>query len=179
MRRLFLLLTFFAVVFTAQSDNLEEIRETLKWVESHYNPDALGDYNEDGVPTSYGILQIREIAVDDVNRIYGTNYEHKDAFNIKYADEIFELYITYWINKLEQRECRKATPEDIVRIWNGGPSGYKKQSTNWYYEKYLRVKKNSYLCNNETNSKQPKMSHRRKAWYRGKKIYAYRRCLYV
>ena len=46
-------------------------------------------------------------------------------------------------------------------------------------EKYLRVQKNSYLCYNEINEEQPKMSHRRKARNRNQKVYAYRRCLYV
>lgn len=178
MKQLFLLLTLFAVSFAAKSENIKEVRETLKWVESQYNPDALGDY-VNGEPTAYGILQIRKIAVDDVNRVYGTTYKHEDAFNVKCANEIFELYISYWTDKLEQREGRKATSEDIIRIWNGGPRGYQKQSTNWHVEKYLKVRKNAYLCYNETNAEQSEVLSRRKAWSRGQKVYAYRRCPYL
>ena len=147
MKRLFLLAMLFAVSFTAQSENLEDIRDVLKYVESEHNPTALGDFRGE-TPTAFGILQIREIAIRDVNRIYGTSYKVSDAFTIKCAEEIFELYITHWTDKLEAREDREATTADIVRIWNGGPRGYKKSSTEWYLKKFLRYRKNKYLCKN-------------------------------
>ena len=139
---LFILLLF---TITATADSrLPEIREILKWVESENNPDAVGDY-VNGVPQSYGILQIKEIVIKDVNRKYGTSYTHQDAFDVSCAEEIFDLYIKMWTAKLRKREGRPATTEDIVRIWNGGPRGYRKHSTLKHYNKYLRYRKNRYL----------------------------------
>ena len=141
---LFALLLFSTVAIA--DERLPEIREVLKWVESEHNPEAIGDEG-----ASYGILQIQADAIKDVNRKYGTSYTHEDAFNIKCAEEIFDLYIKMWTTKLEKREGRDSTVKDIVRIWNGGPKGYKKESTLIYYNKYLKYKKNRYLCDMKDN----------------------------
>lgn len=123
---------------------LPEIREVLKHVETNYNPDVIGDNG-----TSFGILQIRQIAIDDVNQKCGTSYSHEDAFDVTCSEEIFDLYVTIWSDKLEIRHGREATVEDIVRIWNGGPRGYQKNSTKHYYNKFINY---SYLCNMATKS---------------------------
>ena len=119
----------------------KEISDVLKYVESEHNPAALGDYNAAGVPMSYGILQIQQVAIDDVNKEYGTSYVHEEMFNISCAEEVFELYIKMWTSHLEKRLKRAATEEDIVRIWNGGPNGYKRKSTAPYLKKYIARKK--------------------------------------
>lgn len=169
--RNFLITVLLLFTITAAADvRLSEIRETLKWVESGYNPDAVGDY-VDGVPQSYGILQIKHIAIRDVNRKYGTKYTHQDAFDEACAEEIFNLYIKMWTAKLQKREGRPATPEDIVRIWNGGPRGYEKDSTIKHYNKYLRVRKNRYLCRDESKGEQPKMYYQWTPWYYNPKVY--------
>lgn len=116
--------------------NVKEIRDILKHVETNHNPLLKGDNDR-----SWGILQIQQIAIDDVNKKYGTDYTHQDAFDINCAEEIFELYIEMWTAKLEKRENREASESDIVRIWNGGPRGYKKASTLGYLKKYQQYKK--------------------------------------
>jgi len=141
---LFTLLLFTTMVIA--NSKLPEIRDTLKWVETNHDPHAIGDGG-----ASYGILQIKQIAIDDVNRKFGTSYKHEDAFKIKCAEEIFTLYISMWADHLEKKEGREATIEDMVRIWNGGPRGYKKSSTINYYYKYLKYKKNGYLCDMKQN----------------------------
>ena len=147
MRNLFIitLLLLFTTAVTA-NNRLADIRDTLKWIESNHNPQVIGDGG-----ASYGILQIKEIAIKDVNLKYGTNYKHEDAFNVKCAEEIFSLYIQMWVDNFKKKEGREATIEDIVRIWNGGPNGYKKKSTIKYYKKYLNYKKNRYLCDMKEN----------------------------
>lgn len=141
-------LLLFSTAAIADS-RLPEIRETLKWVETEHNPTLVGDNG-----ASYGILQIQNNAIKDVNRHYGTLYKHEDAFDIQCAEEIFDLYIQMWAEKLKQREGRVATTKDIVRIWNGGPRGYKKLSTIKYYRKYLLYKNKTYLCNIMKENKQ-------------------------
>jgi len=125
----------------ANASNSKEIIHILKYVETEHNPQAVGDYDSIGVPKSYGILQIQQIAIDDVNRKYGTSYTHQDAFDIECAEEIFELYIQMWTTHLEKKQGRQATEEDIVRIWNGGPQGWRRNSTLKYLKKYREYKK--------------------------------------
>jgi hypothetical protein len=119
--------------------NFTEVREVLKHVETDYNPEAIGDNG-----ASFGILQIQQGAIDDVNEKFGTSYTHEDAFDVQCAEEIFDLYILRWSKHLEKKEGRKATVEDVVRIWNGGPGGYKKNSTLKYLARY---KNKLYLYN--------------------------------
>jgi hypothetical protein len=167
-----------AVSFTAQCETLEDTMDILKWVESEHNPEALGDYR-DGEPTAFGILQIRQAAITDVNKYYGTSYTIEDAFDIQKSEDIFIKYTTYWADKICWRDGRDATTEDIVRIWNGGPRGYKKHSTEWYLKKYFNYRKNRYLCYNEKNPEQPEMYNQWEARDSYAKIYAYRRCAYL
>lgn len=146
---LIIALVLFSTVMMASADvKLPEIREVLKEVETNCNPDKIGDNG-----TAFGILQIRPLAIEDVNQKYGTHYTHQDAFDVICAEEIFELYLTIWGDKLEKREGREATVEDIVRIWNGGPRGYRLKSTKEYFLKYLKFKNKTYLCNMETNKR--------------------------
>jgi hypothetical protein len=137
-----ILLGLLLVTVTANASKMSiEISSILKYVESEHNAQALGDYNEAGIPKSYGILQIQQVAIDDVNRKYGTNYTHQDAFDISCAEEIFDLYTEMWAEHLEKKQGRAATEEDIVRIWNGGPQGWRRSSTLGYLNKYWEYKK--------------------------------------
>lgn len=121
--------------------NLDSIIQVLKFVESENNPKAIGDQGR-----SYGILQIQKIAIEDVNKRYGTNYIHQDAFKVNCAEEIFKLYVTMWSEHLYKKEKRKVRVEDIVRIWNGGPRGYLKDATEWYLRKFKKYRKYLNLC---------------------------------
>ena len=53
-----------------------EIVEVLKYVETLNNPTAIGDGGD-----SWGVLQIQEGVIKDVNRYFGTDYSHQDVFN--------------------------------------------------------------------------------------------------
>ena len=100
-------------------------------IESGGDNDAVGDSGR-----SYGALQIHECVIKDVNRIYGTEYIHLDAFDRAKAIDICRLYLEYWCSS--GRLGREATLEDYARAWNGGgPRGYKKPSTLKYW---IRVK---------------------------------------
>jgi hypothetical protein len=142
MKNLFIITLLLISTAMAATENISEIRDILKEVETNHNPEKVGDF-VNGIPTSYGILQIQKGAIDDVNEKFGTSYTHQDAFDITCAEEIFELYIKRWTTHLKKKEGREATAEDIVRIWNGGPRGYLRESTKSYLAKY---KKYRYLC---------------------------------
>jgi hypothetical protein len=118
-------------------DELKDIRFVLKHVETHNQPDAIGDNGK-----AYGVLQIHKIAVDDVNRLYGTDYTHQDAFNVVCSEEIFNLAIKAGIKRYKRIYCRSPTEGELVRMWNGGIyRGYKIDATLKYYKRYKKFKK--------------------------------------
>ena len=88
--------------------------------------------------TSANQLQIRDICIQDVNRIYGTAYTIKDAYDYRRSHEIAELYLTYWGDVYRKKTGRPPDYEAFARIWNGGPDGWKKRSTLNYWKKVRR-----------------------------------------
>jgi hypothetical protein len=96
-----------------------------------------------GVESSNGLtsanqLQIQDICVQDVNRIYGTLYTAQDVYDYKKSREIAELYLTYWGEAYRRKTGRPVDYEVLARIWNGGPNGWKKPSTLNYWKKVRR-----------------------------------------
>ena len=78
-------------------------------------------------------MQIWQAVVIDVNRIAGTNYRHDDAFNRDKARAIARAYLNYYAST--KRIGRVASEQDLARIWNGGPFGYRKSATLGYWVK--------------------------------------------
>ena len=102
-------------------------------VESGGKEDMVGDKNL-RVP-SIGVLQIRPIMVREVNRVLKKQkikkkYNLKDRFSRKKSIEMFYIWKDY------HHECD--TDEVIARCWNGGPRGWKKEATEWYWTKVKR-----------------------------------------
>lgn len=115
---------------------LTSIMSILKQVETNGDVNAIGDNGR-----SYGILQIQRSVLSDVNRVYGTNYKHKDMFDEKASEEVFMLYLCLGKEKFLKKHCRFPTEEELVRMWNGGIyKGYTYKQTKKYYKKYLSVK---------------------------------------
>ena len=118
---------------------LTSIMSILKTVETNNDPDSIGDNGR-----SYGILQIQRSVLSDVNRIYGTDYRHRDMFYEEASEEVFMLYLCYGKEVFLKKHCRFPTEQELVRMWNGGIyKGYKYEQTKSYYEKYLDVKRES------------------------------------
>lgn len=104
---------------------LSALIAALIQVESSGNPSAVGDGGD-----AQGCLQIHAEVIADVNRVYGTDYTHSDALDPQKARRICELYLLYWAGRHPH-----PTPEMAARIWNGGPRGYMKPSTEAYWQK--------------------------------------------
>ena len=77
-----------------------------------------------------GALQIHRSVVEDVNRFAGTHYSWKGMTNRADARRVCDLYL--------QRYAKGRSMEDAARIWNGGPSGHLKPSTEAYWAKVQR-----------------------------------------
>ncbi|MCK5059891.1 MAG: hypothetical protein KAR00_01960 [Candidatus Pacebacteria bacterium] len=125
----FLSSIFSAVPARAQS--LETLTQALIQKESRVDDYAVGDRLLKN--KAYGCLQIRQPAVDDVNRRFGTNYHAQDCLgNRELSIWIFGKYVQIYAT--EKRLGNQPTFENIARIWNGGPNGFKKSSTIGYWE---------------------------------------------
>jgi len=96
---------------------------------------ALHSVESSNGKTSLNSLQIREICIMDVNRIYGTSYTMHDVYNKKTSEEIALLYLSYWGREYTKETKKIPSYEQYARMWNGGPDGWKKQSTLKYWKK--------------------------------------------
>lgn len=104
----------------------------LMIVESGGNPEAVGKAGE------VGILQIRPVVVDDCNRIFGVERWYlPDRYSIDKSCAMCRHYLEHYAT--EKRLGRPVTWEDRARIWNGGPNGHKKKSTEVYWAKVNKV----------------------------------------
>lgn len=106
--------------------NLLALIAALIVVESQGDDIAVGD---DG--RAFGCLQIHAEYVEDVNRIAGASYVHEDAFDRDKAIKMVTIYLTHYCRK--ERLGRVATFEDLARCHNGGPNGYRRESTIKYW----------------------------------------------
>lgn len=102
-------------------------------VESSMNPCAIGDSGK-----AIGICQIHQCVVEDVNYRYNTCYIWPDdCFDPAKSQDIM---LSYWsIYATSDRLGHVPTDEDLARIWNGGPNGYRKDSTVPYWDAVLSV----------------------------------------
>jgi hypothetical protein len=82
-----------------------------------------------------GPLQIHRCAWEDV-QVEGEVYE--DCEGLDYSLVVFDRYMARYATP--KRIGRAVvTDEDKARIWNGGPNGFKKDSTLGYWEKVQDV----------------------------------------
>ena len=109
-------------------------------VESGGNLNAVGDKGL--THPAYGCMQIRQPAVDDVNRKFGTKYKATDCLGNKALSiEIFTKYMLCY--------PQNTTDEDKARAWNGGGNwkkvyktkGWESYSSNLdiYWEKVRKL----------------------------------------
>lgn len=105
--------------------------QALIQIESSGRDNAVGDNGE-----ALGPLQIHQEMVEDVNRLYGTSYKHRDMFVRAKAVDVCHKYLDFYGS--EKRLGRPPTSQDHARIWNGGPSGWKRKATQGYWAKVRR-----------------------------------------
>ncbi len=85
---------------------------------------------------AYGILQIRKPYLQDVNEIADTDYSLKQVRNSRTLSRWTAIvYIRHYGKHYERKTGNKLTIEVAARIHNGGPYGWKKNSTIPYLKK--------------------------------------------
>jgi uncharacterized protein (TIGR02594 family) len=110
----------------------QKLIDALIQVESRGNDNAIGDTNLTN--KAFGCLQIRLPVCIDVNRRFSTNIRPEQMLgNRPLSIDTFEKYMLIYATK--QRIGRAVTDQDRARIWNGGPDGFKRDSTLGYWDK--------------------------------------------
>ena len=96
-------------------------------IESGGDCNAVGDGGK-----AVGPAQIWEITVRDCNRILGKPiFTLDDRVSLSKSAEMFQTYTEHYGKKYGV----PVTDEVRARIWNGGPNGPKKASTEGYWQK--------------------------------------------
>lgn len=120
----------------SQAPSYDRLIAALVEVESHGNDRAIGDRHMKD--KAYGSLQIRKPCVDDVNQRLGTKHRPEDMLgNRSLSVLVCRTYLERYATK--KALGREPSFEDMARIWNGGPSGWRKQSTLGYWSKVQKV----------------------------------------
>lgn len=114
--------------------SISAIIAVLISIESSGNDLAIGDGG-----AARGPLQIHREVVQDVNRISGKKFQWTRMTNRAEAKQVAEIYLGHYAT--ERRLGRKVTPQDVARIWNGGPNGYKVKATDRYVAKFEKLSK--------------------------------------
>lgn len=109
--------------------------EAMIEVESACDVNAVGDLGLKH--KAYGCLQIRQPYMSDA---LGKHRKAQECLgNMKLSIEVMNAYMTRYAS--ERRLGRPATAEDIARMHNGGPNGYKMEATEGYWEKVKKIYK--------------------------------------
>lgn len=107
-------------------------------VESGGDKNAIGDLNLKN--HAYGVCQIRQPYLDDVNRIAKTRYTLKQVA----ADEVLSrwavvTYVRHYGKRYTHLTGQPLTYEVAARIHNGGWDGWRHKSTDAYWKKFKEV----------------------------------------
>lgn len=86
-----------------------------------------------------GMYQIHQSYIDDVNRVYGTTYNHEDMRTRGKAEDVVIKYLNYWGSRYQLNTGKVPQVEDYCRMHNGGCHFYKKRHKTDEYWRKCRV----------------------------------------
>lgn len=110
----------------------EQLLDAIAQVESNCNDLATGDSGK-----AIGRYQIHKSYWIDGTAYLKVSWPYSDARDAVKARQVVRAYLARYATK--KRLGRTPTLEDMVRIHNGGPDGYKKASTKKYWIKVKNV----------------------------------------
>jgi hypothetical protein len=122
------ILLFTSSAFGLTEKELTDVLTAIRTVESNNNPDAVGDNGN-----AIGIYQIWRSYHKDAVEFDSIGGRYSDCFNPAYADRVVRAYMRRYAT--ERRLGRPVSQQDIARIHNGGPNGWRKSATLKYWEK--------------------------------------------
>ena len=112
---------------------VDDLLDAICVVESNCDPNAVGDGGD-----SIGAYQIQyNYWLDATEFDPSIGGVYKDVLDNRYARRVIRAYWRRYAN--DRRLGRSPTFEDMARVHNGGPNGYKKEATVPYWEKVSKV----------------------------------------
>jgi hypothetical protein len=106
-------------------------------VESGGDKTAIGDRHLKN--KAYGVCQIRQPYLDDVNTIAKTNYTIEQVAASETLSKWAVLtYVRYYGKRYTKLTGNPLTMEVAARIHNGGLNGWKRTSTDVYWKNFKR-----------------------------------------
>ena len=118
--------------------SMQALISILILCETAGHPDPNNAVHDGGA--GYGCLAIQEAVIQDVNEKYGTSFTLEDRGSELKSREICMLYLQRWLAHYTKKTGKQPTDEIACRIWNGGPSGWKKKATDKYAKRYYEMK---------------------------------------
>lgn len=119
------------VIFSAMvafSLNLNPLFDAIAHVES-----GNGRYSKN-------VYQLRDIYIDDVNRILGYKmFKYEDKLDVGKSREMMLVYWRWYGSAYEAKTNNVVTYSVLARIHNGGPDGWKKYATKRYAKKVMSI----------------------------------------
>ena len=113
----------------ANADVPNRLLNAIRIVESGGNDNAVGDGGK-----AIGPYQIwRSYWKDAIEFDPSIGGSYENCYERKYAERVVQAYMARYAN--ERRLGHEPTFEDIARIHNGGPNGYRKRATIPYWNK--------------------------------------------
>lgn len=103
---------------------------------------AIAQIESDKGLTSQNVYQLKDIYIDDVNRIYGLHLPYSIKFDRGLSEKAMRLYWTYYCGRYKRITGKPVTYEVLARIHNGGPDGFKKYATKKYWRAVSRLLSN-------------------------------------
>ena len=125
-------LFFVSSSFGISEKELTRVLQAIRIVESNDDPNAVGDGGD-----SIGCYQIQKCYWLDAKEFSDLDGTYLDCYNRGYADRTVRFYMARYAT--ERRLGREVTQEDVARIHNGGPNGYKKECTKKYWSKVKKI----------------------------------------
>ena len=103
---------------------------------------AIAQVESENGKTSDNVYQISSRYLADVNRIRAVRILHKlnkfnthDRFDRTESERMMWEYLNYYGYRYRMSTGKNPTAEVLVRIHNGGPDGWRKESTFKYWKK--------------------------------------------
>ena len=85
--------------------------------------------------TSDNVYQIQRVYLDDLGRVYGCHFADEVMTDRHASEQVMLAYWEYYGEQYARRTWRQPTAEVLARIHNGGPNGWRKDSTLEYLRK--------------------------------------------
>ena len=105
--------------------------DALAEIESNTNDAA---YN--AAEQAVGRYQIRPIYLADANAFLGTTYTILEMQDPEKAERVVRGYLTRYAQVFYEKHGKMPSPSQLARIHNGGPTGWAKDCTKEYGEKF-------------------------------------------